>query len=166
MNNYDYKIGKLNGILEAFQWVNSKTNYGYDFTIEILSGNDDLKKLATDHLKHLYPNATVHSKPIENWRDEFSKKLQEWLFEYIQIDIDPLNSHNKLQHINSGFTLFDIKSREHFINNFCDDLEDALGVVEVISVNIETDEWYEAYWHDFAFKGKNGAVFIHLGVSD
>lgn len=166
MNNYDYKIGKLNGILKAFEWVNSKTNHGYDFTIEILTGNDDLKNLATSHLKHWYPNATVHSKPIENWRDGFSETLQEWLFEYVLTDKNSPHSDDKLQEINSGFTLFDSTSRKYFINNFCDDLEDALEVIEVISVTIETDEWYEAYWHDFAFKGKNGAVFIHLGVSD
>ena len=162
MNTYDYKIGKLNGILKAFEWVNSKTDHGYDFTIEILAGNDDLKNLATSHLKHWYPNATVDSKPIENWRDEFSKILQEWLFEYVLIDKNSSYSCDKLQEIDSSFTLFDSTSREYFINNFCNDLE----VIEVISVNIETDEWYEAYWHDFAFKGKNGAMFIHLGVSD
>ena len=69
-------------------------------------------------------------------------------------------------YINNSFILFESTSRESFINDFCNDLEEALEIVEVISVNIEASEWYEAYWHDFAFKGKNGNVFIHLGVSD
>lgn len=166
MNTYDYKIGKLNGMLKAFEWVNSKCNHGYSFAIETLAGDDDLKNLAANHLKQWYPNATVNSKPVADWRNEFSKMLQEWLFEYVLTDKNTSNPSDKLREVNGSFTLFYATSRESFTNDFCDALEDAIGVIEIIEVNIETDEWYEAYWHDFAFKGRNGNVFIHLGVSD
>lgn len=164
MENFDYKLGYLSGILKGFEWVNGKSNHGYTFTIEPLVGDESLEKLVENDLKQWDENAIVTATPIENWRKEFSQKLHNWLFSYICVDKNYEDC--LIETKSSSFTLFNADFRAYFINEFCDELEQLLEISQAVKINVQTTKFYEACWYDFAFRGKTGSILIHLGVSD
>lgn len=166
MNNFDYRIGYLSGILKAFEWVNGKSNHGYSFTIEPLNGDESLEKLIENDLKTWDETTIVTATPLNNWREEFSKVLQSWLFSYVCIDENSFEDCLVESRKNASFTLFHQGFRDDFVSEFCDELEQLLKVSQALKIDVNMEKFYECAWHDFAFRGKNGSVFIHLGVSD
>ena len=167
MSDFDYRLGRLQGQLDSFIYVNAKTNHSYTFEITQIDNSLELVEDTHNFLVKHYPNSQLSTNKIENWQSTVSMVLQRWLFDFVFMG-ENFDKHNKLHGFGaySGFNCFESYSRAIFTLEFCQAIDDLLQVIEVIGVNLDTTEWYESCWNDFSFRGKNGSLFLHLGVSD
>lgn len=165
MKDINYKLGKIDGIFKAFEWVNAKTNHQYSFEISILQGSDTLEKQAELHLKQWYENAIVETQELENWKVELTSTLKRWLFDYVPNNEEGCQFETLLDET-KAFNLSRSEARQLFVENLFGELQETLDIVKVIKVNIKTDEWYEACWDDFAIQGEKASIFLHFGDSD
>lgn len=173
MDKMIYAISRLNGILEAFSYVNGKTNHCYSFEITILEKNNSIEATVEKYITKIYPDALISFEPLDNLQSELTQVLENWLFSY-QPQSD---NHGNILHgcgspfaylkdIDESFSMSDNDFRKDFIKNFIQSLNDATRINNAFKVQIDTDEWYECAWDDFALEGENAILFLHLGVSD
>lgn len=167
MSNFDYQLGKLQGQFDALMYVNAKPNHSYSFEIYPITQEKNLLQSAENHLKQYYPDGVVSSEKLDDWQKTLSQSLEYWFFEFVYRG-EEMFKHDKLHEFGEygGFNCFNKVSRQIFALEFCQAIDDLLNVEEGFEIFLETNEWYEADWNDFALKGKNGSIFIHLGVSD
>ncbi|CAA6822989.1 MAG: Unknown protein [uncultured Sulfurovum sp.] len=81
--SYDYEIGRINGILEGFEYVNNKTNYGFTFYITTLDTNKSIEESSSQYLKSMYPESEVSFKAIDAWDKLLYSYFDRWLFSYL-----------------------------------------------------------------------------------
>lgn len=80
MDNFDYKLGTLNGILTGLSYVNNKANHGYTFEITKIDASKPLEIATENYLKGFYKDATVSFSEVIDWRSEINAALHTWLF--------------------------------------------------------------------------------------
>lgn len=166
MRDLMYQIGKLEGILKTFEWINEKVNHQYSFELVILDNDKSLKEQVEVRLKQWYLEATFEYKTIHS-QQPLIDALSSWLFEYLPHpkDKDGFN-RDALDANNSSISVLELESRHKFAKNFCNDLDSVLNIQRIEQVTMHTNDWYEAQWIDYAIEGEKGRVFLHLGVSD
>lgn len=168
MDNFDYKLGKLNGILTGLSYVNNKANHGYTFEIIKIDASKPLEIATETYLKGFYKDATVSFSEVIDWRSEINAALHTWLFSYLLPTTQGGcgSAFASLKDVDNTFSMSIKSFRDEFIKQMSDQLDALVEVKRVLAVSLITDEWYEMEWVDFAIEGKKGVVFIHLGVSD
>lgn len=83
MSDFDYQLGRLQGQLDSFIYVNAKTNHSYTFEITQIDNSLELVEDTHNFLVKHYPNSQLSTNKIENWQSTVSMVLQRWLFDFV-----------------------------------------------------------------------------------
>lgn len=172
MKNFDYELGRLSGILEAFAMINTKCNHTYSFEIVNLHVASASQFAFQQYFLDIYPEAQIRFEASPLVDSTVYDSLKKWLFSYqkvAEIDEQMISSGSDLCYLDDpyqAFILSDIETQQSFIENFVEALSSLLMIQKVYQVHVKTDSWYECAWDDFIFEGQDGSVFLHLGVSD
>ena len=174
MDKFSYEIGRIAGILECFSYVNNKTNHGFSFEIKVLDAKKTIEDSSTAYLRNMYPDSEINFESVSDWKSVLKSCFEKWLFCYQPHRDDEGNMieggcgsyFSYLKDIDNSFSMSDSGFREEFIIEILASIESTLNVIRAVQVHLNTKEWYECDWNDLALEGKNGNLFLHLGVSD
>lgn len=157
---FSHEIGRLAGQLQAFAYLNNKTNHGYSFELWELSNNKSME-MAIIELPIGVKNVTLTT--LDSWEEFLAQCLEKWLFSFQH---KGTRDDNTLQDAKNYFSLSHSSFKEDFILDLLVSIDELIDPIQGSYVNIKVDGWYECAWDDIAIEGKKGNIFIHLGVSD
>jgi len=172
MQTIDFKLGKIAGVLDAFSWINTKTNHSYCFEIEKLPDEDNCLRAFEKYIFEYYPEAIVRLEQLSIDDELVHSTIRNWLFGYQKspnIDEDFIGLGSESCYLDDkykAFSLTDESYKKDFLEGFLSELIALIQANTIYKVHIKTNTWYEAAWDDFIFEGKKGRIFLHLGVSD
>ncbi len=172
MKSMDFKLGKLAGVLEAFSWINTKTNHSYSFELEKLPDEADCAQSFEKYIFQYYPEASFTLEPFNIDDELVYSTIKNWIFSYQKspnINESPIGCGHESCYLDDKYRAFSLTHESFkidFLKNFLDELLTLVEVHAIYKVHLKTDTWYEGAWDDFIFEGKKGRIFLHLGVSD
>ncbi|WP_111861512.1 hypothetical protein [Acinetobacter sp. CFCC 10889] len=172
MKNIDFELGRLSGVLAAFALINTKCNHGYTFEIVNLHTNFESKNAFQHYFLEMYSDAKITFEELSLTDLKVRDALKTWLFSYQKADdadeslVGLGSSDCYLDDKYEAFVLNERDAQQSFLENFLVELKSLLVVQKVYQVFVKTNSWYECAWDDFIFEGKDGSIFLHLGVSD
>ena len=150
---------ELRGFLAAFEWVNSKSDHGYTFTIDAVRDNGLHEQLALEHF-HIWKPSELRLSALTGPRTVIRDTTLKWLRSYIN-DTPPYCMKSNAT-FSLGCDAFDVD----FAASFMDRLECAGTITHGYRIQFQTDGFYECSWDDYLVFTGNWAVFLHFGVSD
>ncbi len=166
MNNK--AIDKINGFFKAFEWINHKTNFGYTFEIKQLPKFSEHYETIDYYLKnHLSGTCDLSISTVNlgnSWRISLKEYLLKWLFEF---QTGSFFDAGCLTDIKNTFSLSCDSEKKQMVEELLNDIESVADFIHGYEVKIYlTNSFYENEYNDFLLLGKDGSLFIHLGVSD
>ena len=172
MQTIDFRLGRLAGVLEAFSWINNKTNHNYSFEIERLSNENNCLQAFEKYIFEYYPEAIITLEKLSIDNKLVHSIIENWLFSYqkspnLDENFIGLGSGScYLDDKYNAFYLTEDSYKKDLIEDFLSELISLIEGNTLYKVHIKTSTWYEAAWDDFIFEGKKDRIFLHLGVSD
>ena len=144
------ELSKVQGLFEAFEYVNIWTNHGPTFTVDVITGTD----AATAVAEHV--GITINHVSMRELEDVaiLQSSLERFLFEFEFQFKTPEHGRGR------------VKSRTEFIGDLVERLFAIAGGRFVWCIDLSFEGFYEADWDDFLICGSNAMLFLHLGVSD
>jgi len=178
-------LGKINGFLKAFEWMNHKLNHQYWFFVK------DYKKCSVDEALEQYKHSFKNPEKIIVENSEVNSELFNLHYDLYDLFDDLLFAFQKDDNgkdflIDERFSSFfqDEEGRAEIIKELISWLEIMMygfecldnpdkfyelvesGELKVYSVNANADNSYDLVYDDILLVGKNKTLLIHLGYSD
>ena len=153
------QFAELRGFLAAFEWVNSKTDHGYTFTLDAKPDSDSREQLARDHFR-IWEPTDLRLSSLTDPRRVIRESTLKWLRRYIS-DVPPY-----CMKPNATFSLACDAFDDEFATSFMERLECAGSITQGYSIEFRTESFYECSWDDYLVIAGDWAVFLHFGVSD
>ena len=163
------ELNYIQGFLDAFAWINHKTNHGYSFQITLIEKNAPIEEVIETYITNLYTTKEeivkynyLHVKT--SWKKELEKNLIKWLF---QFQSDQFGGNHFLKDQSYQFSLskksFVQIMLKEFIKNF-----ESIGVdFQPYNVQIDFENGlYEVEYNDLLLLSKRKSILLHLGQSD
>jgi hypothetical protein len=154
MTGWDHEVSFLEGVLQAFAYVNEKQGYSFQFTVSSVDGTD-----LEDLLTQLY-GTSYSTRKLSDPLRELSEALDKWLFRFLT------GAGSKLDDATNAFHLSDANSRSCFALGLAQNLLTGASPKTAFQVLATFEEDDETEWLEFAFVGKSKILLIHFGVHE
>ena len=172
MQNINFELGRLAGILDTFALLNTKTNHDYSFEIVNLQVCEQSQIAFQHYFLEIYPAASITFEELSLTDLKVRDVLRAWLFSYQKsddMDEELIGSGSGLCYLDDkyqDFYLTSIDVQLDYVQKILEKIKFLLKVQKIYQVDVQTHSWYECAWNDFIFEGQDGSIFLHLGVSD
>jgi hypothetical protein len=160
---FEWRLGRLQGILSAFEWFNDWANHGHTFELRRLDGFDE--KAINGHFAAFADS--VRLQRLQPWQKPVADSLNRWLYCYLTDGHVryPSETHERVE-----FRAEFPQSREDYRIELAEgialELDTVLTPQAVWQVLCHPIHFYENVWDDIVFVGMHGVYLLHLGVSD
>jgi hypothetical protein len=154
MTDWDHDFAFLEGVLQAFAFVNEKQGFGFQFSVSSIDGTD-LKDLLTQLYGSSYTKRNL-SDPTRELADAFDK----WLFRFLT------GPGSTLEDSDGAFHLSDSKSRSFFALGLAQNILTSVSPKTAVQVQATFEDDDETEWLEFAFVGKTKILLVHFGVHE
>lgn len=153
-NEYEIKIGKIQGFLKALSLFNTTPDHNYVFEIDILDKAESVEQTLHKHLTEIsgvLPNS-LKLTLLAKVETELQESLSRWIYH--------------LADTKQHFTLWNQEWRRKEIAELVKVILDVARPKSAYKVEFHPAKWYECSWEDFALEGQDQVFFLHFGVSD
>lgn len=156
-----HDLAYLRGFLEAFAWVNGKTNHGYTFEIDRVEDAGEVEDAVAKRFARDEPSKIALTKLVD-WRGEVAATLERWLLRYLRDD--PRVGH--LEDARKAFSL----SHPSFIPDLIAPLVNKIASLSSIQrgfgIDIKTDRFYACESTDMVLVASDSLIFLHFDWCD
>ncbi len=170
-NEHSVSFGKIQGYLEAFQIVNNKCNWNFNFKFDVLDKLESVEQTLYAHLnetsRDIYPG-TLKLYSLAEPKVKLQASLARWLFYFLpENETDyHVDTDWHLVDADEMFILSDERNRQEIVAKFVELILQATQPIAVHNVKFRPVNFYGLFWDDFAIEGQEQIFFLHLGVSD
>jgi hypothetical protein len=159
-------LAQLQGLLEAFALVNTRTNEEFTFTLDRLPAGPDIESRLRAHIRR----GVRALSPVEDWRVTLRATLLKWLFNYVTaVQRRLVNAGGKYDLIYPGeeFIFSDEVYRVEMVNDLLARLDAALQPTRALEVRVdESGGFYACMSDDIVIESPEGAFLMHFDLSD
>lgn len=158
MKDLDRDIAEINGLLDAFCWLNGHTNHGYEFHLTAFEKSGSLE----ESLKQVYAgNLQIERELAGDWRKIVAKRIQHWFFLYRTVPRRGV----KFVDEHKVFDQSTWRGRRTLVLQLIQRIER----LEPLQAAFIAQSWAEQGFNDeehFILEGNKQAFWLSFGVSD
>jgi hypothetical protein len=151
-------LSELRGFLNAFEYINGKTDHGYMFEIWGVRKKTDLD-LAIREVFAKWKTSSISKTLVVDWEDLISSALHRWLLAY-------LKGSPHLIDRGKQFNLSSDSGCRSVVQHFIEKLTSVSPIREAYTIDVKTEEFYACAHDDILLVCDEVLLFLHFEVCD